>query len=290
MAEPIIIIGAARSGTKFLRSVLSASTAVREVKYDVNYIWRYGQEDLPHDMLAPQTLDDRAINYIRTHLEKQAHVRGRDDLVMVEKTVGNTLRVPFVYKVFPEARYIHLLRDGRAVSESTMRLWQAPPDYGSLLKKLAGMPWGSLRYVRWFAGNFIKGLKKGRGGGHVWGPRYQGMEEDAEKMSLAGVCATQWRKSVECGLEGFKEIPEEQVFELHYTDLVSSPERVQEMIDFLKLPDGETVMEFYKANVRPGNDDKWKEKLSPEDRKEIEEITRPVLERLGYDITPEAGA
>ena len=31
---------------------------------------------------------------------------------MVEKTCANTLRLPFVDKVLPEARYLHIVRDG----------------------------------------------------------------------------------------------------------------------------------------------------------------------------------
>ena len=49
-ASPIIIIGAARSGTKIMRSVISADENVRAVSYDVNYVWRFGNEGLTVEM------------------------------------------------------------------------------------------------------------------------------------------------------------------------------------------------------------------------------------------------
>ena len=50
-AAPIILIGAARSGTKFLRDVLASAVGVKSVPYDVNYIWRHGSPNYGHDVL-----------------------------------------------------------------------------------------------------------------------------------------------------------------------------------------------------------------------------------------------
>ena len=42
--EPIVLIGAARSGTKILRDALATALGVPQVPYDVGYVWRYGNE------------------------------------------------------------------------------------------------------------------------------------------------------------------------------------------------------------------------------------------------------
>src|SRR4051812_20775701 len=40
--QPVIVIGAARSGTKLLRDSLATHADVARVPYDVNYVWRFG--------------------------------------------------------------------------------------------------------------------------------------------------------------------------------------------------------------------------------------------------------
>ena len=42
---------------------------------------------------------------------------------MLEKTPKNALRLPFLARVFPEARFIYLHRDPRRVLASMMEAW-----------------------------------------------------------------------------------------------------------------------------------------------------------------------
>ena len=46
---------------------------------------------------------------------------------MLEKTPKNSLRVPFLAQVFPEARFIYLYRDPRQVLSSMIEAWQIGP-------------------------------------------------------------------------------------------------------------------------------------------------------------------
>jgi hypothetical protein len=55
-AGPIFLVGAARSGTKFLRDILVAGQGTAAVPYDLNYIWRYRVADVSHDILDPSHL------------------------------------------------------------------------------------------------------------------------------------------------------------------------------------------------------------------------------------------
>ena len=220
--SPIIIIGAARSGTKFLRDLLASAEGVQAVPYDINYVWRYGAEESPHDVLDPEILSTKRLNYIRNTIRQLSRAKPND--VMIEKTVSNSLRVPFVDKVFPDARYVHLIRDGHDVTESAMRQWQAKPEIGGLFKKLKSIPFGSWTYVVWFAKNFLVGLAKGRGGGGIWGPRFPGVQAAAEKLSLAELCATQWRVSVETATVDLANISDasSRVFTITYANLVKN--------------------------------------------------------------------
>lgn len=280
---PIFLIGAARSGTKFARSILAASEATAAIEYDVNYIWRYGNEKIEHDELDIASLTPKIKKHIRNQLDRLAGISEEAPLTLVEKTVSSTLRIPFIDAIYPEARYIHLMRDGRAVTESSMRMWQAPPDTGSLFKKLRQMPWSSAGYVAWFGYNFVKGLVTGRGGGQVWGPRYNSIMSDiAKERPLVEICALQWQRSIDNACEDLKSIDPKNVFTLSYNDLVGSEDRILEMLDFAGIEDKATVMEHYHATVRGGNDEKWRERLNDDDKDKMLSLITPTLERLNF--------
>ena len=273
---PVILIGAARSGTKILRDILAASTGVRAVPYDVNYVWRYGAEG--DDMLDPETLTERRAQFIRRTIPRLAGARPGD--VVVEKTVSNTLRVPFVDRVFPTARYVHLIRDGRDVAESAMRQWQAPPDWRALTRKLRGMPLANAGYVAWFGSNLLRGLAAGRSGGSVWGPRYPGVDE-AAAQSLATACAHQWVASVERARADLAALPGNRVFEIRYEDMVADPELVGDLARTLDLPDPAAVAAAARTRLCPTPPGAWR-KLPDPDRSVFDAVLSPSLTRLGY--------
>lgn len=281
MAEPIIIVGAARSGTKFLRDVLGAAEGVSFVPYDVNYVWRYGAEDVSHDVLDPTTLTDVRKEFIRKTLPSLAKARKGD--VLIEKTVSNTLRLPFVHEVFPNARYVHLIRDGRDVAESAMRQWEAPPNWSALFTKLRGMPLANIGYVFWFARNFIAGRAAGRNGGNVWGPRFPGIEEIEERDGLAAVCAQQWVESVAAAHRDLMAMPRAQgrVFEIRYDDLIRDESALRTLTKQLDLPDAETIMAEWWSRVRPPAEAQWS-RLSNVDQETFKRVMGPTLTAMGY--------
>ncbi len=276
---PVIVIGAARSGTKFLRDILASGAGVAAVPYDVNYVWRFGAEAAPDDCLTPAHLTDRQRRFIRKTLPALAHLQPGE--VLVEKTVSNTLRVPYVEAVLPQARYVHLIRDGRDVTESAMRLWQAPPSWGALFDKLRGMPLANLGYAAWFLWNFSTGLLAGRKGGKVWGPRYPGIDADVQAQSLTQVCAQQWRTTVETARADLRSIPQDRVFEIRYEDLVADDRALRRLISFLGLPDPEATLAAWKARVERSRSVKW-HKMPEQQQSQMLAILGPLLGELGY--------
>jgi hypothetical protein len=283
MSRPVIILGAARSGTKYLRDVLAAAANAARVPYDINYIWRYGSEDHPDDALPASLATERKARFIRAQVHRLAGVDPSSSAVVFEKTVGSTLRVPFVDSIFPEARFVHLVRDGRAVTESAMRQWQEPMNWSRLFEKVRGLPLQNLGYAAWFAANFAKGLLSGRGGGRVWGPRYPGIEDDlARGRDLAEICAEQWRASVGAAIEGLRTIPPERQITISYDALVSGIGALAEVAEFCGLEGIERVLEVHRAKVIASADDKWRTGLSPAQKAKIEPIVGPLLRELGF--------
>ena len=164
---PVFILGAARSGTKFIRDVLAAPNHVCQTPFDSNHVWRIGNARAPDDLLLPEGLSSRTAAVIRRALWKLAAPgqTSNADQILLEKTVSNALRPDFVERVFPDARYIVLIRDGRDAIESTYRMWQAPPDSGGLKRKLASLPIQATPYALWYGLNLIGGKLRGRGVG-----------------------------------------------------------------------------------------------------------------------------
>lgn len=277
---PVIVLGAARSGTKFLRDLLGSRGDFAKVPYDVNYVWRAPQSATPHDRLDPALLRQKDIARIRATLDK---IAGRKSgATLLEKTVSNTLRVPYVSAIYPEARYLHIIRDGRAVAESSFRMWQAPPDTGGLKRKLKDLPLSYWNYAGWFALNYAKGRLQGRGGGKIWGPRYPGIDEDLAALPLMNVVARQWSRSIEICSEDLKAVPAARVFEVRYEELVTNPDKVAELSRFAGVADPSAIVaDFYKRVDKSGLD-KWRAALKPDEIAAIENEQAGLLARHGY--------
>ena len=282
-SEPIILIGAARSGTKFVRDLLATDPSIARVPYDINYVWRTGQQNAPDDALHPLSLTPKRIRTIRSAVNRLAERHGKDnDARIIEKTVSNCLRVPYVNQVFPEARYIHLVRDGRAVVESSLRLWQSPPDRESVLRKLRELPFESWDYVPWFALNYVRGRIQGRTGGEVWGPRYPGIADDVKRLSLIDIVVRQWVECVSRAAIALEALPSKQVLTVRYEDLVTSEDQVHRMCDFSGVPDHTMVLSSFRRLANSDNADKWRSALPEDTCRRIEETAAPELRQYGY--------
>lgn len=280
---PIIIIGAARSGTKFLRDTLSQDASFKCVPYDINYIWRIGNEHVPFDELDPANITPKMRRDIITQIYKIAGIELHSaNIRLIEKSVSNGLRVEFIEEIFPNAIYVHLVRDGRATIESAMRLWQAPADTGSLMRKLKDLPLSRYGYVFWFALNYFGGKIRGRSGGKVWGPRYKGIHQDVENEDLLTVVSRQWNETVLKASNSLAKIDASRVFEIRYEDLVSSEEKLRDLAVFVGASDPQQILDVYKKTLQVGNTQKWRQTLDAKSIAKIEKHAKVALKRFGY--------
>lgn len=280
---PCFILGAARSGTKLLRDLLGHSSEIAIVPYDVGYIWRWGNEFFPSDEFLPEMASKKIKKHIRSALPKLvSRDTGTQAKILLEKSVPNTLRAGFLAEIYPEARFIHLVRDGRAVVESSCRQWQAPPDTGYLIKKLKYFPWSNYRYAFWYLSNRIKGrLSTGRGQ-HIWGPRYAGIDEDLESCSLETVCARQWRCCVESSQLQTGRLDAGRVLEIRYEDLVKNIDSLQDVCRFLDVIPNDQLMAAYRQQVTAENLEKWRDRIKDFDFNAVMQEIQPLQEKLGY--------
>lgn len=280
---PAIILGAARSGTKLLRSMVAAASEYAEVPHDVNYVWRTVSPRHPNDALSASFATPSKGESIRRLLNRMACVTHGGSCALVEKTVSNTLRTPLVDAVFPNAKFVHLIRDGWDVTESSLRCWQAPPEYGRLAHKLQSFPWRecagyALEYTRGIAGRYLSGKQELP----VWGPRYPGIEGDLRQLSLIEVCAWQWRRCVEIARADLCNFDRSRWIEIRYEDLVANPTEVARKLGaFLGVARPEELTRYAVKYVR-----KTKRRELPSVHDDsllaLTDIIEPLRVELGY--------
>jgi hypothetical protein len=277
----IVIIGAARSGTKILRDSLAGATGIGKVPYDVSYVWRAGNERLPDDVIEPTEVSERTARFIRRFVDRYA---SGDPLAVIEKTVGNAMRLPAVLSVLPDATVIHLVRDGVDVIESIRRQWTAPSDLRYLVAKSRHFP---PRLVPTYGVAFIRSAMRRRLAGDrrvgTWGLRYPGIDADLVGTDLLTVCARQWREAV---VRTRADLAESGVrsLEVRYERLVEDPSRELERIaDFAGLSIHRQALDATAATVRPDRQGGGRSSLTESELALLDHEVGGLLAELGYD-------
>lgn len=116
---------------------------------------------------------------------------------MLEKTPKNALRIPFLARVFPEARFIYLHRDPRPVLASMIEAWQSGRfrTYPNL-PGWSGLPWSLLLVPGW---------------------------RELIGRPLPEVVAAQWNATTQVLLDDLERLPQGTWSVAHYEALVADP-------------------------------------------------------------------
>ena len=275
--RPVVILGAPRSGTKLLRNLLGQSAACTTIPYGINHVWRHGLPAAAPDRRPATDATAQCRQEIRSALLDLA---GRPPSgYLVEKTCANTLRVPFVDQILPDAHVIHIVRDGRDAAVSAREQWTRPPSLGYLLGKLRYVPLQHASFLLEYLRNLWSGLWTS---GHVqyWGPRYDGIEEDVRERPLLAVCARQWRACVTTCLDDLARRPDDRVTSIRYESLVRNRATIERVIAALDLPDPDAIRTRYEAVVHDRSVGRWRRDLSSSEREKIHALLAPTLHRI----------
>lgn len=213
----VFLIGPARSGTKILRDVLSRNGSIDKVDYDINFIWKHYNDKVQDDVLLPSMVTPRKKKFIQKYLLKQ---RTKPENFVIEKTVSNTIRVPYLIEMFPNAKFIFLLRDGVDVIESVFRQWYETPPRRYLLQKARSIPFSVLLS---YGPKFIRNIAKKSSSTYYWGVQVPGLE--AYKSTEEKI-AYQWMYCVKCMNEHKSMIPSKNLHTVKYEELTENPRDV----------------------------------------------------------------
>lgn len=139
LTAPFFIVASARSGTTFLRLTLNAHSkvAVPPESRFITELYKSDHVDVPTFLAALENhkrfkIWDLSIDLVRDEMGTagkvpyadaisaayRAYARSRGKSLWGDKTPRYIEHIPFLAKLFPDSRFIHLVRDGRNVALS----------------------------------------------------------------------------------------------------------------------------------------------------------------------------
>lgn len=288
MSQPVIIVGAPRSGTNMLRDVLTSAPGVTTWPCDeINFVWKHGNLDVHHDEI-PADRADGAAGYLQRQFAKRA-ANDRADVV-VEKTCATSLRVPFVARALPEAKFIFIRRDGLDATASTMKRWNAEFDLAYTLKKVRYVPPTDFpRHLRDFVAKRVRQRTSGDARSEAndlkvstwWGPRPHDFRELQRDHPLEELAFIQWQRCVEQSADALAGLATDRVLEVRYEDYVADPlVGTQRCLDFMGI--GDRVGDTQVGQVMTSSVGKGRDQLGPDAVSRLESLGGATLSRFGY--------
>jgi hypothetical protein len=182
-----------------------------------------------------------------------------------DKTPAYMLSVTRIGRALPEARFVHLIRDGRdvALSQTARAINEQPPP-----------PEQAARWVKRITKSREQAAKLG--GDRYIETRYEDLVRDPEP-ALRRIC-------------GFVELPWDAAMLTYYE---RAAERLSEMAGALRQEGTHAEQEAgyridnHRPTTKPPDPaklDKWRREMSPEDLKAYEGVAGEMLSELGYEV------
>jgi hypothetical protein len=203
---------------------------------------------------------------------------------IIDKTPPNCFRVEYLAKLYPDAKFIYITRDGLDNTSSLMNAWRSKQKFQfryrkyleEYLKPLEGVQ-GS-RSAKYFN---IEGYQS-----DVWKFAMPPGWEAYRDKTLAEVCAFQWFKTHEYALNSLSELAPERVIRFKFEDLMAEPHRsIEKLCSFLDIEftwnmqkivnEMPLVNTFTPANER-------KSRKNQADLETIRDYIEPMQQLLGY--------
>ena len=279
----LIIIGAPRSGTNMLRDILCKFSGIGTWPCDeINYIWRHGNVKYVTDEFNVDMARPEVKHFIRGEFDSFAKKEKLN--IVVEKTCANSLRVPFIDAVIPEAKYIFIVRDGVDTVGSAALRWKAKLDIRYLLKKVRYVPITDLSYyaIRYFSSRIYRFFSK-EGRLSFWGPQFKGLDKALTQYSLEEVCALQWQRCVELSEEAFLNMPKDKVVRVSYETFVTQPvKELTRILQDLNIDFDESTVKNAVSGVTDKPVGKGRKALADNDLVNVERLVESTLKKYGY--------
>ena len=181
--------------------------------------------------------------------------RAQGKLVFLHKYTGWS-RIGFFSKIFPEAKFIHIVRDGRAVANSWLQ-----------------MPWwnGYRGPENWLWGNL---------------PQHYLDEWNASNKSFIRLAAINWKLLMESYECSSLSLPNTRYLQLRYEDFLENPhEQLKHLMDFAGLAwSGKFGAHLNKQPLNSNRKNAYLYDLSSDQLAELELSLHDKLVKYGYPV------
>ena len=266
--RPIFVIGAPRSGTSLLYSILRASPQLAHWPGEAHEVWEAdfhpALREWSSNVLGPEDATGDAAERIKRSFLLVAGTRRR----LIDKTPRNALRVGFVDALFPDARFVYLQRDGRDNVNSLINAWRTPRYRTYALPRPHSIPGVDPKWWKFVL--------------------YPGWEADAAGP-VEVVAARQWHVSNDHALDAGARLGAERWIPIRYEDLVAAPlDAVGRLAHALDIGFSEDMRARAAALsttpvnvVTPPERGKWRRE-NPAEIEAILPLIAPTMGALGY--------
>lgn len=260
----LFVVGSPRSGTSFTAESLGRVPGVLDLgevpRFKAAIPAAYGQIQAGEP--------ERAQRELGTILRRAARAGMGGGSRCLEQTPESTFVIPQLAQAFPQATFVHLIRDGRDVAASLLeRGWLAPGAASDVVDAAgtraddAGLPYGD--YARFWVE-----------------PDLRAQFEQADE---ARRCAWAWRRYEGAAREALAALPDERRIDIRYESLVADPAGTARTVaERLAVPAQAEDFATAFAAAHPRSVGRHRSVLSPEQLRAVEEEAGPLLAELGY--------
>ncbi len=162
-------------------------------------------------------------------------------------------RIGFLSEIFPDARFIHVIRDGRAVANSLINVgfWRG---------------WGGPEKWRW--GQLSSEYQK---------------EWDSYNRSFIVLAAIQWKILMDATEKAKRYVDKSLIMEVRYEDLCSDPIPLfKKVAKFCRINFNNNFLKRLKQYDLRNTNYKYKQELTIPQQKELDAVLDSYLKRYGY--------
>jgi len=275
MPDPVFVVGCSRSGTTITYETLATAPQFLTFGWEIPQFWNSLYGPLNNGWHSEAAGAEHARPEHRDAAFRYFYQRLGPGWVL-DKTCINVMRIPYLYKLFPQAKFVFIQRDGRDNISSMMDSWRM------------GRTDGRFELSQFF-GPLPEPVAINGGEFREWAFFLAPGWREYNRSSLEEVCAFQWTSANRLALEAKRLVPSEQWIHLRYEDIFERP--VEMFRDaFVKLGIPFTPkLEARCANLQPTSvvkgtpqKQKWREH-NPEAIARILPTIAPMMRELGYD-------
>ena len=276
--RPIFIVAAPRSGSTLLFETMAVNAELWTVgdeshkHFESIPALRPSAENPSNRLTAKQATRDSTETLLNSFVADLVNSAGRSfsdlphvarptEVRFLEKTPKNSLRIPFILEIFPDARFIFLFRDAKQNISSLLDSWRSKRyvTYPGLPGWPAQQPWSHLLIPGW---------------------------EQLAQRPLAEIVTQQWLVTNQTILDDLEAVPKERWCVVEYDSLLANaPAEIKRLCHTSQIIFGPRMHDITskplahsKYTLTPPHPDKWRKNAA-----EIEPVlpaTEAMMSRL----------